>query len=112
MDFGPLRALALDLNVTAHGVPATVTRPAPDDAPITTRVIWLTATTAETGFELKRREQRRVLALKRSDVATLPQKTRIAAPLTATGTVQTWRIEVVDTIEADQWRAIVVAEPE
>jgi hypothetical protein len=34
VSFGSLRALAFGINQAVHGVPATVTRPAPDNTPI------------------------------------------------------------------------------
>ena len=66
MDLGPLRALTLSLNWATHGVPATVTRPAPDDTAIATRVIWVTPLTEEVGFDLQRAEPRRIASLQGS----------------------------------------------
>ena len=48
MDLGPLRTLALEINLAAHGVSATVTRPAPDDTPVSTTGIWYTQRLDET----------------------------------------------------------------
>lgn len=111
MDLGSLRALALDLNLSAHGVDVTVTRPVPDDEPIEARGIWLTPTTEglPIGSELTRREPRRVLALRRADVPTVPRGTLIVAPEKA-GDEDTleWRVDGFEHYEADHVRVIVV----
>lgn len=109
MDLGPLRTLALDLNFSAHGVAATVTRPAPDDDPIVTTAIWVTPTTnpLPAGLALQRHDQRRVLALKRADVPTVPTKTLIVAPPKAGDADQTWRVDGTDRVEPDHVRVTV-----
>lgn len=114
MDNGPLRALVLDINLTTHGVPATVTRPFPDDTPIVTRGIWLTWDTdaPPTGTEFQRREPRKVLALRRLDVPTVPRGTVILAPQKGGDTVQAWRVDGTETVFADHVRVIVVAAPD
>jgi hypothetical protein len=112
MDLGGLRALALDLNVSAHGVDATVTRPAPDNAPIQTRGIWVTTPLEEPrayGTDFQRREPRRVLALARSAVPTLPRGTTVVAAETIDGTVKTFRVDGLDPmVVPEQWRAILI----
>lgn len=110
MDFGSLRALALDLNFSAHGVDAVVTRPAPDDEPVETRGIWITPLTedAPVNAAFARREPRRILALKRSEVPTVPRGTGIQAPEKAGDDPVGWRVDGMDRIEADHQRVIVV----
>lgn len=114
MDLGPLRALALELNFTAHGVAATVTRPAPDNAPIATRGIWVTSPLEEPrafGTDYARREPRRVFALAKSAVPTLPRGTVIVAAETLGGATKTWRVDGFDPQEVqEQWRAILKPE--
>lgn len=111
MDLGPLRTLALDIQFSTHGVAATVTRPAPDDTPIATTVIWLTPATDDGGQDLSRREPRRILALKRADVPTVPRKTLITAPAKAGEADTTWRVDQIELVEVDQVRVVVIEEP-
>jgi len=99
MDLGPLRTLALEINLAAHGVSATVTRPAPDDTPVSTTGIWYTQPLDETrpfGTDFQRR-----------DLSTLPRGTTIVAPETIGGTDKTWVVDGLERVEADTWRAIV-----
>lgn len=109
MDLGSLRTLALSVNFATHGVDATVTRPAPDDTPIAARVIFLTPETEDypIGGEFTRRDAARVVALRRSEVPTVPIRTVIQAPELAGGTVKTWRVDGVAKVEADQVRVTV-----
>ena len=110
MDLGPLRALTLDLNVSAHGLPVTVTRPAPDDAPISTSGIWVSPTTEDftSGLDVQRRAPRRVLVLTKAAVPTVPKGTLILAPETAGGRTRAWRVDGVDRVEADHHRVVIV----
>ena len=99
-----------ELLLAHFGVPATVTRPAPDDDVIETAGIWLTET-AETqpfGTDFRRREPRRLIGLARSVVPTLPRGTLIVAAEFVGGVEKTWRVDEFDRAESDQWRAIVV----
>lgn len=109
MDLGPLRALVLSINLEAHGVPVTVTRPAPDDEPIETRGIWLTPDTNEfpIGSDFSRREPIRILALSRLVVPTVPKGTVIDAPEKAGDTMRRWLVDGLDRREADHTRVIV-----
>jgi hypothetical protein len=113
MDLGPLRALALDLNFSAHGVDATVTRPAPDDVPIETRVIWMTtvATDQAEGGDYIRRDPHRVMVLRRDEVPTAPRGTVIVAPEKSGDTPVSWVIDAHDKTEADQHRVVVLRQP-
>lgn len=113
MDLGPFRALVVDLNFDAHGVPATVTRPAPNDTPITTRVLWVTADTelVPSGGEFQRRDPIRVAALRRDQVPTVPEGTEIVAPEQSGGPDVTWRVEATLRVEAGLTRVIVIEEP-
>lgn len=93
------------------GVDATVTRPQPDDVPIATRVIWLTAATE--GFtEMQRREARRVMALRRDDVPTAPLGTLVLAPDPEGGPIRRWRVDGFERFDTATIRVTVVAFPE
>jgi hypothetical protein len=110
VDLGPLRTLALELNLAAHGVAATVTRPFPDNTPIETTGIWQRPLdeTQPIGTDFTRREPRRVLVLPRSVLSTLPRGTTIGAPELAGGPVLAWRVDGLDRAnEPDTWRAIL-----
>jgi len=112
MDLGPLRALALDLNTGAFGVAATVTRPFPDDTPIVTRGVWVTAPLEETqpfGTDFKRRDPRRVFAVSKATVPTLPRGTTVIAPLPEGGADKTWRVDGYDReVVQEQHRVILI----
>lgn len=111
MDLGPLRALALDLTSSAHGVVATVTRPAPDQAPVVTRGVWITTPLEEPrsyGTDFQRREPRRVLALPKATVPTLPRGSIVVAADVVGGSIKVWRVDGLDPqVIPEQWRAIV-----
>lgn len=110
MDLGPLRTLALEINLAAHGVAATVTRPAPDDTPIDTTAIWQTEPNQDAqpfGSDFIKTEPRRVLALPRSDVPTVPRGTLIVAPEATGGANKNWRADGLERTTADTWRVLV-----
>lgn len=112
MDLGPLRALALDLTAAAHGVAATVTRPAPDQAPIVTRGVWITTPLEEPrafGSVYARNTPRRVFAMAKSAVPTLPIGTTIVAADRVGGSVKVWKVDGLDPqVVPEQWRAILI----
>lgn len=122
MGMGALRALSIRVNLDVHGVPATVTRPVPDDTPIATRGIWEPIGLTEDapgGQSFTRREERRVIALPRetlsaaiAGVPMAPKGTRIVTPDKPGGTVRTWRIDGTDRVDSYLHRVVVVAEPE
>lgn len=105
--------------LSAFGVAATVTRPAPDNAPIPTTGIWFKPggsqqdelQTQPYGTDLRRWDSRRLIALPRSEVATLPNGTTIAAPEDADGAVKTWRVDgLAPGTDSEFWQAIVKPE--
>lgn len=110
MDFGAVRDLARDINFVAHGMPVVVTPPAPDDTPVATRGIWLTFTADgvpdNTGFQ--RREARRLMAFKRSEVTLIPRGTRIAAPEHMGGTTRQWVVDGTEGIDSQTTTVIVL----
>lgn len=111
MDLSALRALALTLNFSAHGVAATVTRPGL--AAVTTSLIWQTPPVdadqppAFGGRDFQRREPRRVAVLPRDVLPTMPDGTTIVAPEKMGGTNVTWKMDGLDRTEADHWRVFV-----
>ena len=111
MNLWPLRALVSRLTQSAHGVAATVTRPAPDNTPITTTGIWLPAMEEARpyGTDFQRREPRRVFVMSRDDVATLPRGTIVIAPERTGDSAITWRVDGLDqVVDPHNWRAILV----
>lgn len=103
--------LALDAMFGAGAADATVTRPAPDDTPILTSVLWVTPTTddAPLGAEFHRREPHEVAAIRKADVPTMPRKTRIVAARYPGAAARTWLVERVVVDEPDLWRVLVAA---
>ena len=95
---------------TAFGVPATVTRPEPDDTPIETTVIWVPPipTDFPPGFDAQRQEPQRILALPLVDVPTAPRGTLIEAPDVLNGEAQRWLVDGFDRYEFDAMRVVVV----
>jgi hypothetical protein len=114
MDLGPLRALALDLNLQAHGVAIVVTRPAPDDEPIDTRGIWQTPSpeSVPIGSSFGRTDRQRIMVLRKSDVPTAPRGTVIIAPEKLGDCDQAWRVDGLEREEADLWAVHLVSSPE
>jgi hypothetical protein len=110
MSFGSLRSLVLGINQAVHGVTATITRPAPDNAPIVTTVIWAIEPAGDGqpyGSDLHRIDSRKVLAISKADVPTLDRGTLVVAPELAGGANRTWQVEGIERSLADQWRAFV-----
>lgn len=107
MDLGSVRDLALSVNFSAHGVPATVTRPL--ENAITTRIIWITPISDDvpSGLDLRRNEPQRIAALRRDEVPTVPRLTVIEAPEKAGGAVERWLVDGTERTEADHVRVMV-----
>jgi len=100
----------MDPALEAFGVPATVTRPAPDHEPIETSVIWVTPITDDVpgGMEFQRKERRRVLVLDRNAVPTVPRGTVIVAAERLGEVERTWRVDGLELEDADHHRVRVV----
>lgn len=108
MDAAALRRLMLDINQSAFGVSITVTRPGL--AAIATTGIWLVTPLGEEqpyGTDLSKREPRRVMAIARADVATMPRGTTVSAPELLGGTAKTWKVDGLELVDAIQWRVIL-----
>lgn len=119
MDVLALREVVLGANFAAHGVPATVTRPWPDDTPISTAGIWctpgLTRPFLESlpgDFDAQRKVRHRVIVLPVAEVPTVPRKTRIVASEVAGGPAVAWRADGIEYEDAQHRRVIVVPETE
>jgi hypothetical protein len=96
-------------------VDAVVTRPAPDDTPIDTRVIWITTRSEDVpiGAEFTRREpNQRVMALRRDQVPTVPRGTIVLAPEQRGGPILGWRVDSFELQEVDNHRVRVLRAPE
>lgn len=109
MDFGALRDLALERCLWAHGVDVTVTRPAPNDTPISCRAMWLTQTTNDRPIaaEFTRRDNRHVMVIDRLDVEELPAGTFIIAPERMGHRNFSWLVDGHEETQADQHRVIL-----
>lgn len=94
----------------AFGLPATVTRPAPDDTPLAATVVWVTPQTIDSpgGSPFGRREASRSLGIARAQVPTVPRGTRVQVAEEDGGTVQWWQVDELEIVEGDHVRAIVV----
>lgn len=117
VDFGPAREGALERNLEFNGFPITVTRPVPNDTPITTRGLWLRPLTEGQpyGTDFRNVQPRRTLVLPKAQVGSLPgvpsvpRGTIIAAPEKMGGANVNWRIDGVEpAAENDCWYVAVV----
>lgn len=100
----------LDPILSAFGVPVTVTRPAPNNTPISTTGVWMTPESVDVpiGVEFQRRDQRRVMALPRSAVPTVPHRTVIVAPEKQGGASKTWVVDGTDSEDLELARVLLV----
>lgn len=101
---------SIDLALEAFGLPATVIRPAPDNAPVETTAIWTVeeGTDLPAGNEMRRRDPRRILTVRRLDFAVPPPRASlIDAPEYLGGPMKRWRVERIDRSEFDAWRLVV-----
>lgn len=93
----------------AFGVAATVT--IPDGSPVSTTAVWLSPDTVQLpgGLEFQRSDSRRVIALSREDVPSIPRSTVIVAPEPQGDTNKTWRVDgTVRIEEGDHLRVSVI----
>ena len=105
-------SVPLDEYFEAFGIPATVTPPGSDAIEATG--FWVSPLTEDmpAGLDLTRRELRRVLALRRSEVPSVPRGTYIDAADIGSDTATRWRVDGFERVEADHLRVIVVSDPE
>jgi hypothetical protein len=111
MDLGSLRDLALELNLAAHGVEVLVTLEGA--AGIETRGIWMTPISEDlpVAGEFQRREPRRVMALSRLELPSVPKGTVIQAPPKHGDNLEYWRVDGTERTEADHVRVYVIPIP-
>lgn len=112
MAVGALRALVFAVNQAVHGVPATVTRPAPDQTPVTTTGIWAVSLTDEQriGSDVQAANPRKVFVIPRDVTFDTrpPRGTLIEAPDETGSVAKLWRVDGLERSESDQWRLIVL----
>lgn len=104
--------VGMDLILSAFGVPATVTRPHPDDTPLAATLVWVSPEAAgvpASDAPLTRVDPKRFAALSYAQVPTVPRKTVILAPETLGGLVRAWLVDGTTRVEVDH--VIVVLLP-
>lgn len=110
------RTLAIGIQFDVLGVDATVTRPWPDDTAIETKIVWVTPgpflQSMPSEFDLQRKDRRRILALRVSDVPTVPRGTRIEVAERHGDDALVWRADGIEYADADHRRVVVVPETE
>lgn len=108
MGLDALGELALQVQFDVTGVPATITLP--DSMVIQTSAIWLEQILVDVPVsgDFTRREARRVVALLKADVPSVPKDTRIDAAERDGGPVQAWRVDQPEGADPDHSRVIVV----
>ncbi len=100
----------LDAILEAFGVSATVTRPAPDNTPIATTVMWHTPTSDVQAFgsDLALQEPRRVVMVPRGDVPTLPRGTTVVAAEQRGWAQKTWKVDgLIEAADPEYYRAFL-----
>ena len=112
MNLGGLRTLVRDLNFSAFGLAVSVNRALIDIEPIETTGIWLTPTTDDlpVGGDFRRRDVRYVMALKSTDIDSVPRGTFVMAPAPedTSGPIRRWRIDGIDRVEGEHVRVVLV----
>lgn len=110
MNNGALRGRVLAANLAAFGVAVTVQWPEPYATQVATTGVWIHtfAEGAPVGGVVNRREPRRLMALPKSAVPTLPLKTLIVAPDTDGVTLRGWRVDAYEDADADHYRVVLV----
>lgn len=113
MDVAALRALVVETNFSVHGVTVTVTTPDAERS-ITTLAIWMTTDTQHAPMDapFPRRDPRRVLALKRSEIAEVPIGTEIEAPARGGDPARTWIVQAYVAQFHDHAQVVVIPKAE
>lgn len=108
MNLVAVRALGRTVAFNTHGLTATVTRPS--TAAISTLGIWVHVPPEDRpyGTDLQRRDPRRVLAIPRADVPTMPRGTTVVIPDAAGGDAKTWTVDGLERADPDHWRVLLV----
>lgn len=110
MDLAALRGLVLEVNFSAHGVPAQITRPAPDDTVIPTSVIWVPTENQQlpAGAGFGRVGPTHLMAIRLDEVATVPTGTVVLAPEPGATTAVGWKVDGIAAYNAYYVLALVV----
>lgn len=101
----------MDAITTAFGVAVTVQWPPPDLTIAEVTGVWVPEFTADSpsgGFANGRREPRRVMAFRRDQIATTPQRMLVVAPDVDGGAPRGWRVESVEYSDAEHFRVVLV----
>jgi hypothetical protein len=111
MDYGPLRALVLNINRDLYGVDVTVT--VPGGVAVETRGIWATPEIEAfpSSADLRRRGAVLVMVLGRDHVPAAPRGTVVLAPPPQGGEPASWRVDGIEREAADHWRVYLVPGP-
>ena len=95
--FGSRKLLTGAVSVSVEGGPADITG------------LWMTHTLEESGGgTFKRGEIRRVIALRRSDLPTVPRGTILQAPERDGRPIMRWLVDGHELMEADHHRVVVI----
>lgn len=108
-DLVAVRALALEANLAAHGLTASLVE-LPDGTQYEdVRFIWLTFENESmpTGGGFTKREPIRVMVFRQSDIPALPKDTRIAAPERYGADDSVWIVDGRQRSEADHHRVVM-----
>ena len=108
MDLAAVRSLVREVNFSVHGVPALVT--IPDGPAVETSIIWLTPITEQVpgGTDLRRADPKRLMALRRDCIPTVPRGTRVEVTEHLQESPDLWTVDAVERVEPDHHRVIVV----
>ena len=104
MDLRPSLTLALD----AFSVPAVVTLKS--ENPVTTRGVWLSpeAVGFDVGDEYQGRAPKRIMAIAKADVPTIPRGTTIVAPEESGEATKTWEVQESALVQHDQHNVVLI----
>lgn len=86
----------------------------PDAEAITTSGIWVSPAMEDmpVGADLKRRELRRVLALKRADVPAVPRGTIVTVAEPGQAVATRFRVDGFELFDAEHVRVVLVSDPD
>jgi len=100
---------SIDSALEAFGLPAVVTRPAPDNTAVTTTGFWSLPREGEVaGSDFGKLESQKLLVLPKSALSTLPRGTQVVIAETSGAATKTWLVEgLARVVEVDCWRALM-----
>lgn len=103
-----LRGFVRDTNYAVHGVPAVLT--VPDGLPVSCTVIWLSPVTEmqPMGLDIRRADARRAVAVRTSEVSTLPRGSRLTLAEAPGEEPADFITDSVDRVEHGEYRVTVV----